>query len=598
MAWFGQIRARAGHSIYVPPVAPVNNPPPLTVALKDFLPATWLYDWRNAQANSSTSGQAVTGMSQILSLAPSNVPAGSGNFSLAVNGSGFKPTSVVYFGALALTTTFISATQITGAVPSTALVSVANVSVTVADGSTGVSSPAVFSVLSGAITVTNLYPSSQPAGNPQFTLYVVGTNFLTSSVVNWNGAALATTYIGATSLSAIVPAANIASATTASVTVVNGTTTSNTASFPVLAVYYQYSNGVFDFTNWPAVNDYSGGIIGGQGSPTGQGTEPYTDTTYVQLGHSYSFRMQDLPTSTYGLWQPGSNWGVAPYGFDASFATHRVVKINPGAVSGMIFNAYAEYAAESDVAAHTSVQDLRKLTGGSFPVNTWTYVKIPLSSLGCLTNQQHFYKTAIQFQVGGQQTCWIDDAGFLPGIRSLIENGTGAIVSGWVDASVNASINYNVVPAITGSGGTDLVSLAGRNTATGAPSGSFTSMAYALLTVTSTGGYWQANYPGGFQLGDYEYFTFGVSPTKSPYGYVVSLLNTSGGVIGSVTVGANSSYTLNDNGVSATAWTVYNFDKSVFGIPTGPYLIGGVRIQDNSGLSTNSIPISVVGFYR
>jgi hypothetical protein len=82
-------------------------------------------------------------------------------------------------------------------------------------------------------------PASASAGAAAFTLTVNGNNFISSSVINWNGAALATTFVNAAQLSATVPAANIAAAGTASVTVFTpapGGGTSTAAAFTISAV--------------------------------------------------------------------------------------------------------------------------------------------------------------------------------------------------------------------------------------------------------------------------------------------------------------------------------------------------------------------------
>src|SRR5437763_1080413 len=83
---------------------------------------------------------------------------------------------------------------------------------------------------------TSISPSSTIAGSAQFTLTVNGSNFIASSKVNWNGAALTTTFVSSTQLTATVPAANVATAGTAAVTVVNpnpGGGTSNSQTFTV-----------------------------------------------------------------------------------------------------------------------------------------------------------------------------------------------------------------------------------------------------------------------------------------------------------------------------------------------------------------------------
>jgi hypothetical protein len=68
-----------------------------------------------------------------------------------------------------------------------------------------------------------LVPSAVAPGGAQFTLTVNGTGFLSTSTVDFNGTALATTYVSGKKLTAVVPATDIATATTALITVVNPT---------------------------------------------------------------------------------------------------------------------------------------------------------------------------------------------------------------------------------------------------------------------------------------------------------------------------------------------------------------------------------------
>lgn len=87
-------------------------------------------------------------------------------------------------------------------------------------------------------TVTSLNPASVTAGAGATTLTVTGANFVPASKVNWNGAALTTTFNSATSLAATLPATSLASAGSATVTVVNPTPgggTSNSVTFVVNA---------------------------------------------------------------------------------------------------------------------------------------------------------------------------------------------------------------------------------------------------------------------------------------------------------------------------------------------------------------------------
>jgi len=83
-----------------------------------------------------------------------------------------------------------------------------------------------------------LLPTTVAPGSPAFTLTVNGTGFVSGSVVNWNGASLATTFVSSVKVTASVPAADLVSAGTASVTVANPTPgggTSNVAFLQIVA---------------------------------------------------------------------------------------------------------------------------------------------------------------------------------------------------------------------------------------------------------------------------------------------------------------------------------------------------------------------------
>jgi len=82
------------------------------------------------------------------------------------------------------------------------------------DGSGGGPTPTV-------PVITSLSPASITAGGPSFTLTVGGTNFVTGSVVLWNGADRPTTVGSTTQLSAVISAADIATPGTAQVAVRN-----------------------------------------------------------------------------------------------------------------------------------------------------------------------------------------------------------------------------------------------------------------------------------------------------------------------------------------------------------------------------------------
>ena len=78
--------------------------------------------------------------------------------------------------------------------------------------------------------LTGINPSSAIAGTSSFTLTVSGSNFISGSIIKWNGTALTTTFVSTSQLTAAVPAANISTAGSATVTVFNPTPGGGTSS--------------------------------------------------------------------------------------------------------------------------------------------------------------------------------------------------------------------------------------------------------------------------------------------------------------------------------------------------------------------------------
>lgn len=70
-------------------------------------------------------------------------------------------------------------------------------------------------------SLTSVTPGSAGVGSTALTLTASGSDFISSSVIEWNGAALATTYVSSASLTAQIPASDLSSVGTASVAVQN-----------------------------------------------------------------------------------------------------------------------------------------------------------------------------------------------------------------------------------------------------------------------------------------------------------------------------------------------------------------------------------------
>jgi len=179
----------------------------------------------------------------ITAMSPTSAVASSAaGFTLTINGANFMTTSMVNFGGTMPTTTFVSSTQLTAAIPAAAIASAGTASVTVTNPTPGggTSNMLNFAINSGANpipTISSLDPSCAPVGAQAFTLAVMGTNFVPNSVVRWNGKDLSTTLNGGP-LMAQIPASDIAATGTATVTVFNpapGGGASNSVTFNIAA---------------------------------------------------------------------------------------------------------------------------------------------------------------------------------------------------------------------------------------------------------------------------------------------------------------------------------------------------------------------------
>ncbi len=158
-------------------------------------------------------------------------------------------------------------------------------------------------------TLSTLNPTSAQAGGADFALTLTGTNFITNSVVRWDGGNRATTYISSTRLTATIPGTEIAWAHHTSVAVYNPTPgggTSNTLQFTVnpasttttLASSTNPSTCGQSVTFTATVNDstsgtptgtatfYDNGAVLGTGSLNASGVATYATTSLSVGSHA------------------------------------------------------------------------------------------------------------------------------------------------------------------------------------------------------------------------------------------------------------------------------------------------------------------------
>lgn len=166
-------------------------------------------------------------------LQPGSAGAGTGGFTLTVQGNGFGSDAVVHWHGTALATTIVSVMEVTARVPAALVGAPGTAAITVTSGS-ATSNGASFTTVGATPGIDALEPSLRPAGGGGFTLTVLGSGFVADSQVLWNGTALATRIPTAGQvLAAAVPATLIAAQGSAAITVSAGDERSAAATFTI-----------------------------------------------------------------------------------------------------------------------------------------------------------------------------------------------------------------------------------------------------------------------------------------------------------------------------------------------------------------------------
>ncbi|MGB9197127.1 MAG: IPT/TIG domain-containing protein [Terriglobales bacterium] len=144
---------------------------------------------------------------------------------MTITGYNFVSSSSVQWNGSARTTTYTSGTQLQVQITASDIASSgsATLSVTNPTPGGGNSGSAEFTINPTSNPAPQLQasdPSSVDAGSPDITFTVYGSNFIPTSVIQWNGVALTTSYLSDSYLVAQVPASNLANPGVAEVVVV------------------------------------------------------------------------------------------------------------------------------------------------------------------------------------------------------------------------------------------------------------------------------------------------------------------------------------------------------------------------------------------
>lgn len=174
----------------------------------------------------------------LTSLSPSSSGAGAAPTEVTVTGTGFFNTSQVTFDNAPAFTTYVDATHVKATLAAAQLATGGTISVRVVNPAPGGGSSQAlsFTVNNPSPTITTLAPSSVAAGAGDTTITITGTNFVAASMVKSQGVLVATTYVSATSLTAVVPSTQLVSPGNVGITVTNPTPGGGTSAAKNLVV--------------------------------------------------------------------------------------------------------------------------------------------------------------------------------------------------------------------------------------------------------------------------------------------------------------------------------------------------------------------------
>jgi hypothetical protein len=118
----------------------------------------------------------ISSLPVITGLNPNVVKAGSGSFTLIVNGTGFTPGTAGSWNSTVVNTDYVSPTEVLMGIPASLDAAPGTAKVTVTT-SPGQSLPAALTVTAPTPVITSLSPNPVIAGGPTFWLTIHGTNF-------------------------------------------------------------------------------------------------------------------------------------------------------------------------------------------------------------------------------------------------------------------------------------------------------------------------------------------------------------------------------------------------------------------------------------
>lgn len=197
----------------------------------------------------------------IVSLSPNSANAGGAALTVTVTGYNFLSSSSVQWNSSARSTTYISSTQLqvqitAGDVANSGSATLSVTNPTPGGGNSGSVEFTINTTSNPAPAALSLNPVAVNAGSSDIILTVYGSNFVPSSVIDWNGVALQTSYFSSSNLEAQIPASSLANPGIADVVVVNPSPGGGTTAPLFFAINYTplFVNQLANDMVWDSVN--------------------------------------------------------------------------------------------------------------------------------------------------------------------------------------------------------------------------------------------------------------------------------------------------------------------------------------------------------
>lgn len=305
-------------------------------------------------------------------------------------------------------------------------------------------------------TIASVTPNSAVAGAGATPITVTGTNFVANSEIRINGSGIATTYVNGTTLTATIPAPNLANAAVLNISVFNPLPaggTSGTLPFTVgnpAPVPTNMSTGAFFWGSNPNVTISGSAIFSGATINAGAGVT-FSGYDYTDAPNSVSFNATVAPGTAIGIrpltiQNTGSSAVNVPGDVDIRYRAPSFTSIVPsGAVQGSTINVVItgnDFFDETQV--ETALNMGAGITVNSVTVNSLTQITAsisvaPAATVGprdvTLTNAVSGTSGGSDTEIGAFQV--LLDGNPVPTITSI--NPTSGIQGTTVSVTVNGS---------------------------------------------------------------------------------------------------------------------------------------------------------------